>query len=136
MNDDIFSGYGIEVVLNTPEDFLKIVETLTRIGKVKGDKTLSQICHILHKQGRYVIIHYTELLSLDGYDINITDEDCEVRDKIANLLFQWKLLKIKNPDKISKMPLRGIKIVSYKEKNDWKLHSNYHFSKKRKINND
>jgi hypothetical protein len=135
MNDDIFSGYGIEVTLKSPEDFLKVKETLTRMGKVDDPelKILSQSCHILHKQGRYVIIHFRELYALDGSRSKVTDDDLARRNTIADLLSQWELVSILHPEKYEdKVPIRQIRILNFKEKHEWKLEAKYSFWKKEK----
>lgn len=122
----------LEVTLSEPDNFLKVRETLTRIGIAsKKDNTLYQSCHILHKQGRYFIVHFKELFALDGKDSNITSGDIERRNAIASLLQDWELLKIVNPSKAdSKASLSQIKVVSFKEKNDWNLVAKYNIGKK------
>lgn len=122
----------LEVTLSEPDNFLKVRETLTRIGIAsKKDNTLYQSCHILHKQGRYFIVHFKELFALDGKDSNITSGDIERRNAIASLLQDWELLKIVNPNKAdSKASLSQIKVVSFKEKNDWNLVAKYNIGKK------
>ena len=134
MIDDIFRGVGVEVVLvNEEDDFLKIKETLTRIGvSSRKDKTLYQSCHILHKQGRYSIVHFKELFFLDGKLSTIVHNDIERRNTIAKLLEEWGLVKILTP-KISSedcAPLHQIKIISFKDKEDWSLVSKYTIGKK------
>ena len=123
----------IEVRLKNPDDFLKIRETLTRIGVAsKKDKTLYQSCHILHKQGRYFIVHFKELFALDGKESNITSNDVERRNTIASLLQDWGLLKILNPSKAEpKASLSQIKVVTHKEKDEWELVPKYNIGKKR-----
>jgi hypothetical protein len=122
----------LEVTLAEPDNFLKVRETLTRIGIAsKKDNTLYQSCHILHKQGRYFIVHFKELFALDGKDSNITSSDIDRRNAIATLLQDWDLLKIVNATKAdSKASLSQIKVVSYKEKNDWNLVAKYNIGKK------
>ncbi len=122
----------LEVTLAEPDDFLKVRETLTRIGIAsKKDNTLYQSCHILHKQGRYFIVHFKELFALDGKDSNITSGDIERRNAIAGLLQDWDLLKIVNTSKAEqKASLSQIKVVSFKEKNDWNLVAKYNIGKK------
>lgn len=125
---DIFKGYGIEVKLKTKNDFLKIKETLTRIGiSSKTENALYQSCHILHKQGRYVIIHFKELFRLDGKSSDFTEDDELRRDTIVTLLEDWGLLDIIEEDfeKPSKDGLARIKIIPHKEKNNWKLEPKY-----------
>jgi hypothetical protein len=124
----------VEVKLRSAEDFLKIRETLTRIGVAsRRDKVLFQSCHILHKQGRYYIVHFKELFALDGKPTNFSDEDKARRNTIANLLAEWELIDIvdveRTKDPIS--PLNQIKILAHKEKNDWKLEAKYNIGKKR-----
>ena len=122
----------LEVTLAEPDNFLKVRETLTRIGIAsKKDNTLYQSCHILHKQGRYFIVHFKELFALDGKDSNITSGDIERRNAIAGLLADWDLLKIVNTSKAEqKASLSQIKVVSYKERNDWNLVAKYNIGKK------
>ena len=117
----------LEVTLNEPDDFLKVRETLTRIGVAsRKEKKLFQSCHILHKQGRYFIVHFKELFLLDGKKSNLEKSDVERRNTIATLLSDWGLVNIKEKDKASdKAPLRQIKIVSYKEKSEWELCQKY-----------
>lgn len=125
----------IQVVLNEPDDFLKVKETLSRIGVAsKKEKTLYQSCHILHKQGRYYIVHFKELFLLDGKKSDFDDEDKARRNTIANLLHEWNLCDLVNPNKSKEptAPLSQIKIISHKEKNDWTLVAKYNIGKKRK----
>lgn len=127
-------GYmPLEVTLEQPDDFLKIRETLTRIGVAsRKDKILYQSCHILHKQGRYFIVHFKELFALDGKNADITDNDIQRRNAIAKLLADWGLIKIVNKDVIAdQAPLAQIKIISYKEKDEWDLQAKYNIGKKR-----
>jgi hypothetical protein len=122
----------LEVTLAEPDNFLKVRETLTRIGIAsKKDNTLFQSCHILHKQGRYFIVHFKELFALDGKDSNITSGDIERRNAIAGLLQDWDLLKIVQASKAEqKASLSQIKVVAFKEKNDWNLVAKYNIGKK------
>ena len=122
----------LEVTLPEPDNFLKVRETLTRIGVAsRKDKTLYQSCHILHKQGRYFIVHFKELFALDGKEANITLGDIERRNTIANLLSDWGLLKIVVPAKAEqRVSLSQIKVVSFKEKADWTLTAKYNIGKK------
>ena len=123
----------VEVALNTDDDFLKIRETLTRIGVAsRKDKTIYQSCHILHKQGRYYIVHFKELFALDGKPTNFSDNDKARRNTIANLLSEWGLLSILNDKSETPIaPLSQIKVLPYKEKNDWNLTAKYNIGKKR-----
>jgi len=123
----------VEVSLVKPEDFLKVRETLTRIGVAsKKDSTLYQSCHILHKRGRYYIVHFKELFALDGKPTNISDEDVARRNRIATLLEEWGLLKILNPEKCSEVaPMSMIKVIPYRDKSDWSLMPKYTIGKKR-----
>ena len=123
----------LEVQLKEPDDFLKVRETLTRIGVAsRKDKKLFQSCHILHKQGRYFIVHFKELFALDGKQADLTDNDIERRNTIAKLLSDWDLVKIIDPDLVVNIaPLSQIKILSYKDKGDWSLQSKYNIGKKR-----
>ena len=113
----------LEVSLNTPDDFLKVRETLTRIGVAsRKDNTLYQSCHILHKQGRYFITHFKELFLLDGKPSNLTVNDVQRRNTISVLLQDWNLLSIVKPEAAeNKAPLSQIKIIAFKEKNEWNL---------------
>ena len=118
----------LEVILNEPDDFLKIKETLTRIGvsSKKDYNTLFQSCHILHKQGRYFIVHFKELFMLDGKPSNFNEDDLSRRNTITTLLSDWGLLTIVNESKTEpKTSLRQIKIISHKEKLKWNLESKY-----------
>ena len=111
----------LEVSLNEPDDFLKVRETLSRIGVAsRKDKTLFQSCHILHKQGKYYIVHFKELFALDGKDTNLSENDIARRNTIANLLSDWGLVDVVGTTKIEAAPLSQIKVISFKEKNDWK----------------
>ena len=122
----------LEVQLKEPDDFLKVRETLTRIGVAsRKDKKLFQSCHILHKQGRYFIVHFKELFALDGKEANLTDNDIERRNTIAQLLADWGLIAIINTTVAEKKaPLSQIKVLSFKEKNDWDLQAKYNIGKK------
>jgi hypothetical protein len=125
----------VEVTLPDPDNFLKVRETLSRMGVAsKKDKTLYQSCHILHKQGRYYIVHFKQLFLLDGKQSDFTDDDKGRLNTIANLLHEWELVglvdKSKSDDPIA--PLSQIKIISHKEKNEWNLVVKYNIGKKRK----
>jgi hypothetical protein len=117
----------LEISLNEPDDFLKVRETLTRIGVAsRKDRKLYQSCHILHKQGRYFIVHFKELFLLDSKASNLMENDIERRNTIATLLSDWGLITIVNPDQASKVaPLRQIKIISHKDKANWELCPKY-----------
>ena len=117
----------LEVTLNEPDDFLKIRETLTRIGVAsRKDNKLYQSCHILHKQGRYFIVHFKELFLLDGKKSNLEENDVARRNTIATLMSDWGLLTIEGRDKLEPIePLRQIKIISFKDKNQWNLCPKY-----------
>ena len=126
----------LEVQLKEPDDFLKVRETLTRIGVAsRKDKKLFQSCHILHKQGRYFIVHFKELFALDGKHANLTTNDVQRRNRIAQLLVDWGLVGIVNADSIQDVaPLNQIKVLSYKDKGDWILETKYNIgSKKKKV---
>lgn len=132
--EDIFRGVGIEITLPMPDNFLKIKETLTRVGiSSRKEKKLYQSCHILHKQGRYVILHFKELFILDGKENNFSEEDKARRNTILNLLEEWGLLSIINSreceDPIA--PLNQIKVLSHREKDDYQLISKYAIGKKK-----
>jgi hypothetical protein len=133
MFTDIFRGVGVEVSLAEQDDFLKVKETLTRIGvSSRKEKVLYQSCHILHKQNRYSIVHFKELFALDGKPSNISENDIQRRNSIAKLLEEWDLVKIINPKIIQDnvAPLHQIKIISFKEKDDWNLIAKYNIGKK------
>ena len=122
----------LEVHLNEPDDFLKVRETLSRIGVAsRKDKTLFQSCHILHKQGKYYIVHFKELFALDGKDTNLSENDIARRNTIANLLSDWGLVDVVGTSKIEAAPLSQIKVISFKEKGDWKLETKYNIGKKK-----
>jgi|TARA_B110000908_G_scaffold121984_1_gene143068 hypothetical protein len=132
-NEDIFRGVGIEISLPTPDSFLKVKETLTRIGiSSRKEKKLYQTCHILHKQGRYTILHFKELFILDGKKNTFTEEDLARRNTIVNLLEEWELISIVNPmsDEAVSAPINQIKILSHKEKSNWTLEAKYNIGKK------
>jgi hypothetical protein len=123
----------VEVSLNEQDDFLKVRETLTRIGvSSRKEKVLYQSCHILHKQGKYYIVHFKELFALDGKPSNISENDIQRRNAIANLLEEWGLIKVINKDILvdNIAPLHQIKIISFKEKDQWELITKYNIGKK------
>jgi len=124
----------VECLLNEPDDFLKVRETLTRIGVAsRKDKIIYQSCHILHKQGRYFIVHFKELFALDGKPTNFSENDQARRNTIANLLAEWGLIKLINPEEISELvvPLNQLKILSFKEKDLWELTAKYNIGSKK-----
>lgn len=136
MNENLFRGYGVEIELPEPESFLKVKETLTRIGiSSKKDNILYQSCHILHKKdrstpdekSRYAIMHFKELFILDGKSNNLDDEDIARRNTIVNLLEEWGLIRVVNPSQTEDpvAPLSKIKILPHKEKASWKLEAKY-----------
>ena len=130
---DIFKGVGAEVELPTQDSFLKVKETLTRIGiSSRKEKKLYQSCHILHKKGRYSILHFKELFILDGKHNTLTEEDIARRNTIVNLLEEWELVKIVDPTKTVDpvASLNQIKIISFKEKGEWELTVKYNIGKK------
>ena len=133
MNDASWSPEEmLEVRLNEPDDFLKVRETLSRIGVAsRKDKTLFQSCHILHKQGKYYIVHFKELFALDGKDTNLSENDIARRNTIANLLTDWGLVDVVGTTKIEAAPLSQIKVISFKEKGEWKLETKYNIGKKK-----
>jgi Bacteriophage translational regulator len=134
MQDDIFKGLGVEIKIEGEEAFLKIKETLTRIGVAsRKENKLFQSCHILHKQGKYVIIHFKEMFILDGKPSNFSEEDMGRRNKIAELLQDWGLLTVIDPEKIKEplSPMNQIKVLNYKEKDDWILEAKYQIGRKR-----
>ena len=121
----------LEVVLSEPDDFLKVRETLTRIGVAsRKDKKLFQSCHILHKQGRYFIVHFKELFMLDGKKANLEENDLQRRNTIATLLSDWGLVDIEGSSDLDCAPLRQIKIIPFKEKNNWELCPKYNIGNK------
>lgn len=133
MENDIIVGELLEITLKTEEDFLKVKETLTRIGvSSRKEKKLYQSCHILHKRGKYYIVHFKELFKLDGLESNFDQEDLGRRNSIAKLLEEWGLLTIvdaaKAEDPIT--PLSKIKIIKYSERGEWELCPKYHIGKK------
>jgi len=123
----------VEVQLNEPDDFLKVRETLTRIGVAsRKEKKLYQSCHILHKQGRYFIVHFKELFALDGKHANLTSNDVQRRNRITQLLSDWGLIEVVKADSISDIaPLNQIKVLSFKEKDEWTLETKYNIGKKK-----
>ena len=122
----------VEVQLGEPDDFLKVRETLTRIGVAsRKEKKLYQSCHILHKQGRYYIVHFKELFALDGKDTNLSENDIARRNTIANLLSDWGLVDVVGTTSVEAAPLSQIKVISFKEKGDWKLETKYNIGKKK-----
>jgi hypothetical protein len=135
MEKDLFRGVGVEITLPNADNFLKIKETLTRIGIAsKKEKKIYQSCHILHKQGRYSILHFKELFILDGKDNTFADEDKARRNTVVNLLEEWGLLEIVDPTKTEDpvAPLSQIKILSHKEKDGWTLEPKYNIGSKKR----
>ena len=131
-NEDIFDNLGVEIILKTKEDFLKVKETLTRIGvSSKKEKKLFQSCHILHKRGKYAIMHFKEMFLLDGLTSDISDEDIARRNTIVKLLVEWNLLEVIDPEeyKEPQLSLARLKIIPHKEKQDWQLIPKYHIGK-------
>ena len=128
------SDQMVEISLGEPDDFLKVRETLTRIGVAsRKEKKIYQSCHILHKQGRYYIVHFKELFALDGKHANLTVNDVQRRNRIVQLLVDWGLVEIINADRIQDIaPLNQIKVLSYKDKGDWILEQKYNIGKKGK----
>lgn len=121
----------LEVILDEPDDFLKVRETLTRIGVAsRRDKKLFQSCHILHKQGRYFIVHFKELFLLDGKKSNLEMNDVQRRNTIATLLSDWGLIKLAGAGNLDCAPLRQIKIIPFKEKDEWELCPKYNIGNK------
>ena len=121
----------LEVQLNEPDDFLKVRETLSRIGVAsRKERKLYQSCHILHKQGRYFIVHFKELFALDGKRANITENDIARRNTITNLLYVWGLVTLVG-EMGEQAPLSQVKVLSFKEKNEWELETKYNIGKKK-----
>ena len=125
----------VEVTLSEPDDFLKVRETLTRIGVAsRKERKIYQSCHILHKQGKYYIVHFKELFALDGKNTNLSINDLQRRNRIVQLLLDWGLVSIveQSKDKIADLaPLNQIKVLSFKEKNEWTLESKYNIGRKK-----
>ena len=124
----------VEVVLGEPDDFLKVRETLTRIGVAsRKERKIYQSCHILHKQGRYYLVHFKELFALDGKHANLTLNDVQRRNRIAQLLADWGLISIVSADKIQDIaPLNQIKVLAFRDKQDWILETKYNIGSKKK----
>lgn len=134
VSGDVFRGFGVEIELDHRDDFLKVCETLTRIGIPSlKDRKLTQICHILHKRQRYAILSYKELYQLDGKDIKIDADDIARRNTVAMLLDEWGLARVVDPEAIkgARAPMSDIKVLLFKEKNEWELSPNYKFSRRR-----
>ena len=125
----------VEVTLGEPDDFLKVRETLTRIGVAsRKEKKIYQSCHILHKQGKYYIVHFKELFALDGKNTNLSTNDVQRRNRIIQLLADWGLITIVTPTQISDLaPLNQIKVLSFKEKHEWTLESKYNIGRKKQV---
>ena len=124
----------VEVLLNKPDDFLKVRETLTRIGVAsRKEKKLYQSCHILHKQGKYFIVHFKELFALDGKKANLSVNDVQRRNRIIQLLSDWGLISTVIDETLDIAPLNQIKVISYKEKGDWTLETKYNIGKKKTV---
>ena len=124
----------IEIILKEPDDFLKVRETLTRIGVAsRKEKKLYQSCHILHKQGKYFIVHFKELFALDGKRANLTLNDIQRRNRIIQLLSDWGLITTIIDEKLDIAPLNQIKVISYKEKGEWSLETKYNIGKKKVV---
>jgi hypothetical protein len=133
---DMSVEHLVEVLLEEKNDFLKVRETLTRIGvAAKNQNVLYQSCHILHKQGKYYIVHFKELFALDGKPANLTENDIARRNTISNLISDWGLVKLvdKNKTKDPIVPMGQIKVLAHKDKNDWSLVSKYNIGKKKKV---
>lgn len=134
LNDNLFTNHGVEILLKEDQDFLKIKETLTRIGVAsRKENRLFQSCHILHKQGRYAIVHFKELFSLDGKKTDLSEEDIGRRNTITSLLEEWKLLTVVDPSAIvsPRAEMSLIKIIPFKEKTNWILEAKYSIGKKK-----
>lgn len=130
--EDIFEGLGVEIKLKHEEDFLKVKETLTRIGvSSKAEKKLYQSCHILHKRGRYAIMHFKEMFVLDGLDSDMSEDDLGRRNTIVKLLVEWGLVEAVESIKYAQpqLSLARLKIIPHKEKKDWTLVPKYHIGK-------
>jgi hypothetical protein len=125
----------VEVTLNEPDDFLKVRETLTRIGVAsRKEKKIYQSCHILHKQGKYYIVHFKELFALDGKNTNLSVNDVQRRNRIIQLLSDWGLIAVVNAELIADVaPLNQIKVLAFKEKDEWTLESKYNIGRKKTV---
>ena len=135
MTDEKMEGM-LEVTLQEPDDFLKVRETLSRIGVYsRKEKVLYQSCHILHKQGKYFIVHFKELFLLDGKPVNFSENDIPRRNKIAELLQDWGLLTILDKSEKQTVPINQIKIISHREKSEWELRTKYDIGSKKNNNN-
>ena len=132
------SDQMVEISLNEPDDFLKVRETLTRIGVAsRKEKKIYQSCHILHKQGRYFLVHFKELFALDGKHANLTINDVQRRNRIAQLLADWGLVEVLDVDQIKDIaPLNQIKVLAYRDKGDWILETKYNIGSKKKKNDE
>lgn len=134
MEQDLFRGVGVEIRLLEPDNFLKVKETLTRIGIAsRKDKKLYQSCHILHKQGKYAILHFKELFILDGKENTFSEEDEARRNTIVNLLEEWDLIEVIDTEKCQDpvAPLNQVKVLSHKEKSQWELTPKYMIGKRK-----
>jgi hypothetical protein len=130
-DEDVFDGLGVEIELKNQEDFLKIRETLTRIGvSSRKEKKLYQSCHILHKRGKYAILHFKEFFILDGLESDISDSDVARRNRICKLLEEWGLVNILDDDLDPMASMAQIKIIPHKEKNEWELIPKYHIGRR------
>lgn len=139
MDEDIFNGLGVEITLPTPDSFRKIRETLQRVGYAsKTENTLYQSCHILHKRGRYSIMHFKELFKLDGKTADFTDNDLSRRNTIARLLEEWGLLNVIDRESIEEpqASISQIKVVKHSEKDDWKLVAKYTIGKQKEYDDN
>ena len=132
------SDQMVEISLNEPDDFLKVRETLTRIGVAsRKEKKIYQSCHILHKQGRYFLVHFKELFALDGKHANLTTNDVQRRNRIAQLISDWGLVEVLKTDQIKDIaPLNQIKVLAYRDKGDWILETKYNIGSKKKKNDE
>ncbi len=129
--NDVFDGLGVEIELKSPEDFLKIRETLTRIGvSSRKEKKLYQSCHILHKRGKYAILHFKEFFILDGLESDISESDIGRRNKICKLLEEWGLVVILDDDIEPMASMAQIKIIPHKQKEEWELVPKYHIGRR------
>jgi len=132
MAEDIFEGLGVEIKLSSEENFLKVKETLTRLGvSSKRENKLYQSCHILHKRGRYAIMHFKEMFILDGLESDISEDDIARRNTIVKLLVEWGLINAIDDDDYAspQLSLARLKIIPYKEKDKWQLIPKYHIGK-------
>lgn len=125
-NEDVFNGFGVVIELSDPNNFLKIIETLSRIGiAAKSENILYQSCHILHRRGHYAIMHFKEMMALDGKEVDLSEQDQKRTVRIARLLEEWNLLKVVDDRSIEPSTMAGIRVIRYGDKDQWQLVPKY-----------